>query len=345
MRIGVIGCGYWGAKHVRVLHGLPEVDQVVLVEPDELGRSALARSFFGVRQVAALVDALDEVDAVVVATPAATHFDLAMEAIAAGKHVLVEKPLATTATEAEALVTAAAEAGVILMVGHTFEHNAAVWRLRDAVANGELGRVYYLDSTRLNLGPIRRDVNVVADLAPHDISIANFVLDSLPSAVTAWGSAHTHRSLEDTATLRLDYAELDVTATLRVSWLDPCKVRRTTVVGDRMMAVYNDMDDNERVKLYDQGVVVPLSGSDDKAPMSYRYGSIVAPYLAYREPLLVEDEDFVTSILTGSSPRTGGDRGVAVVRILDAAAIALRERTTVPITWPSTDRVLVPSHA
>jgi predicted dehydrogenase len=333
MRIGVVGCGYWGAKHVRVLHGIRGVDGVVLIEPNDAAREALTSVFPGVAHVAEIGDALDSIDAVIVATPPLTHFDIALQAIRAGKHVLVEKPLSVNVAQSEQLVAEAVKAGVRLMVGHTFEYNAAVLRLREAVRTAELGKLHYIDSVRLNLGPIRRDVNVIADLAPHDISIANFVLGALPDAVTAWASAHTHQRIEDTATLRLDYTSLGVSATIRVSWLDPCKVRRTTVVGDRMMAVYNDLDDNERLKFYDRGIAEDDHGANHEAPMSYRYGSITAPYLHYREPLLVEDEDFVGAVLEDRSPRASGEHGLAVVRIVDAAQAAVRAQCTAPIDW------------
>jgi predicted dehydrogenase len=335
MRVGVVGCGYWGAKHVRVLHELPDVERVVLVDQDEASLGSLRRVFPGVEVHRQLETALDHIDALVVATPPVTHFDVAMAAIEAGRHVLVEKPLAPTVAQAEEMVAAAEARGVTLMVGHTFEFNPAVWRLRDALRDGELGNVYYIDSVRLNLGPIRRDVNVIGDLAPHDISIANFILGARPTAVTAWGSAHTHPWIEDTATVRLDYGTLGIAATLRVSWLDPCKVRRTTVVGDRMMAVYNDLDDNERIKLYDRGVVDANHGADHATPMSYRYGGISAPYLQFREPLVVEDEHFVKSVLRGERPSVDGRNGLGVVRVLEAAQFAVREGRTIPIDWPA----------
>ena len=334
MHIVVAGCGYWGAKHVRVLSSLSGVDAVGVFDPDPGALAQIAAAFGNVRHFGDFDAALVWADAVVVATPALTHVDLTMRAIAAGCHVLVEKPLATNSDDAALLVATARETGVTLMVGHTFEYNAAVGALRDSVRSGELGRLHYIDSVRLNLGPIRRDVNVIGDLAPHDVSICNFVLDARPDAVTAWASAHTHESIEDTASIRLDYDTIEVVATIRVSWLDPCKIRRTTVVGDRMMAVYNDLDDNERLKLYDRGVVDSRHGAAHEPPMSYRYGAIVAPFVQFREPLLVEDEHFVASIRDGTTPQSDGADGLAIVRILEAAQQSVRERETVLLEWP-----------
>ncbi len=319
MRVGIVGCGYWGSKHVRVLHGIPEVEQVVLIDSDPERRAALHQVFPSTVGYPSLDAALDAVDAVVVATPPTTHAGIASQAIAAGKHVLVEKPLATNSADAQLLVDAASDAGVVLMVGHTFEFNPAVRRLRETVRSGELGDIYYLDAARLNLGLYQSDVNVIWDLAPHDVSLANYVLDDVPTKVTAWGSAHAHARLEDVAMLRLEYAATGVVATIRISWLDPCKVRRATVVGSKKMAVYNDMNDDERLKLYDRGIVPPDDTTIHEAPLSYRYGDVVAPYVDWKEPLLVEDQHFVESAMNGLRPTAHGEVGLEVVRILEAA--------------------------
>ena len=204
-RVAVAGCGYWGSKHVRVLHAIDGVDELVLVDGREDRWRSLSHSYKVSRCYPALESALEHVDAVVVATPPSTHVPLALAAIMAGKHVLVEKPLAPTSAGARTLVTAAAAAGVVLMVGHTFEYNPAVRKLAELVRTGELGELYYLDSARLNLGLYQNDVNVILDLAPHDVSIINYVLGRKPVAVQAWASRHAHRRLEDVAYLRLYY--------------------------------------------------------------------------------------------------------------------------------------------
>jgi predicted dehydrogenase len=223
------------------------------------------------------------------------------------------------------MIEEASVRSLTLMVGHTFEYNAAVWKLRELVQSGELGRIYYMDSARLNLGLYQHDVNVVWDLAPHDISIYNYVLGSSPVSVQAWGSRHGYQHLEDVAYLRLLYANPDVTANIHVSWLDPCKVRRTTVVGSVKMAVYNDLASNERIRVFDKGVVPPENGANlQDYPMSYRYGEIRSPYVAFDEPLYVQDREFVSCVLTGRQPQTHGYNGLAVTRVLEGAELSLQ---------------------
>ncbi|MEM8922496.1 MAG: Gfo/Idh/MocA family oxidoreductase [Actinomycetota bacterium] len=335
MRVGVVGIGYWGSKHVRVLHNVEEVSQVVAIDGDEGRRSSIAAVFPTAGTAASLTEALDQIDAVVIATPPVSHADLALEAIEAGKHVMVEKPLATNSSDARKMIQAAEDQGVTLMVGHTFEYNAAVVRLQELVQSGALGDIHYIDSARLNLGLYQHDVNVLWDLAPHDISICNYVLGEFPTSVSAWGAAHAHNQFEDVASIRLDYGTIGVSATIRVSWLDPNKVRTTTVVGSKQMAVYNDLLDNERLKLYDRGVSVDDGADDHAMPTSYRYGDIVAPHVDFPEPLLTEARDFVTSAIEGRTPRASGANGLAVVETLEAADIALKEHQSVPIRMSS----------
>jgi predicted dehydrogenase len=220
--IGVVGCGYWGSKHLRVLRSLYEVNHVVAIDSSEDRLREALRALPGVTCARSLDEVVDDLDAVVVATPPRTHTELASIAIESGTAVLVEKPLATSTLDARALVREAEDRRVPLMVGHTFEHNAAVWKLRELVENDELGRIYYVDSARLNLGLYQSDVNVVWDLAPHDISIFNYLLRARPTWVQAWASRHAHHFLEDVAYLRLYYEESNVTANIHVSWLDPC---------------------------------------------------------------------------------------------------------------------------
>ena len=320
IRVGVIGCGYWGPKHLRVLETMPAVGQIVAIDarPEQL--AAMSRILPSVQTFTSLADALPHIDALVVATPPRSHYPIASTAIAAGKHVLVEKPMTTSTADAEALVAQAAAAGTILMAGHTFEYNPAVVKLREVVQEELLGRIYYIDSARLNLGLYQDDVNVLFDLAPHDVSIANFLLDSDPSSVQAWGSRHAHPHHTDVAYLRLDYAERGVCVNVHVSWLDPCKVRRVTVVGSRKMAVYDDLSNDERIRIFDKGVVPASLGENvTQPPMSYRYGDIVAPYTPNDEPLAAQDEHFVHCIRTGATPRSDGIVGLRVVRVLEAA--------------------------
>jgi len=327
--VAVVGCGYWGSKHVRVLHATDGVEEVVVVDSREDRVRNLARSYKSAPWYTALGPALAEVDAVVVATPPSTHVAVALQAIEAGKHVLVEKPLAPTAAGARRLGCAASAAGVILMVGHTFEYNPAVRKLRELVQHGELGEVYYIDSARLNLGLYQNDVNVVLDLAPHDISIINHVLGRKPVAAQAWASRHAHRRFEDVAYLRLFYDDFfddrGLSANIHVSWLDPCKVRRVTAVGSQKMAVYDDLAVDERIRVLDKGVCLQPDGDNlTQPPLSYRYGDIVVPFISPDEPLAVQDRHFIDCIGSGSRPLTDGENGLAVVEALEAAELSRR---------------------
>jgi predicted dehydrogenase len=328
LRVALAGCGYWGSKHVRVLHATEGVDELVLVDSREDRLRSLTRTYKISRCYPALEPALEHVDAVVVATPPSTHVPLALEAIRAGKHVLVEKPLAPTSAGAQRLVNAATAAGVVLMVAHTFEYNPAVRKLAEFVRAEELGKLYYLDSARLNLGLYQNDVNVILDLAPHDVSIINYVLGRKPVAVQAWASRHAHRRLEDVAYIRLYYDDwhddCGLSASIHVSWLDPCKVRRVTAVGSKKMAVYDDLAAEERLRILDKGVCLPDGDDLTQPPMSYRYGDIVVPFVSPDEPLAVQDRHFVECIANATRPLSDGEDGLSVVEALEAAELSRR---------------------
>ena len=275
-----------------------------------------------------LEDALDDVDAVVVVTPPGSHHAVAARALEAGKHTLVEKPLTTSVDEAEHLVDLADRAGVNLMVGNTFEYNPAVWKLKEIIGSGMLGRVLYIDTARLSLGLYQRDVNVVWDLAPHDLSIITYLLDEMPSAVAAWGERHVGHQQIDVAYLRLEFERSQTVAFVHVSWLDPCKVRRVTVVGEQKMVVYNDMSDSERIRIYDCGVEPPDPSELTEQfamPVSYRTGDIVAPFVAFQEPLRVQDAHFIESARSNTPTKTPGRRGADMVQVLVAADQSLSQ--------------------
>jgi predicted dehydrogenase len=340
-----------------VFQGLGGVSEVLVVDPNRGRREALAQSFDRLGGYAHLEQAMDQADAFVVATPPRTHADLALTLLEAGKHVLVEKPLAMSSVEGQALIDAARANGVKLMVGHTFEYNAAVWKLREAIASGELGELHYIDAARLNLGLYQADINVVWDLAPHDISIINYLLGVTPAIVQAWGSSHAHAYLEDVAHLRLEYPEINVTAQVHVSWLYPLKVRQVTAVGSLQMAVYDDQAQNERVRIYNKGVALPETAtapggrrtpavqteSMHEVPMSYRYGPIVSPYIPFEEPLTVQDRHFLECIVDDREPLTSGANGLAVIQVLEAVDESLRTRAPVELRPLYLDRELLPS--
>jgi len=332
IRVAVVGIGYWGSRHVRVLRSTTGVATVAGVDQrfSEIGDGGQEIDH-GVTAYACIDDALPNVDAVIIATPPASHASLGLQAIEAGKHVLIEKPMATTTEAARHLIDAANSAGVLLMPGHTFEHNAAVHKLREIVSTGQLGRLFYLDCERLNLGLYQTDVNVIFDLAPHDISIANFLLGAQPTTVTAWASRHVHPEHEDVAYVRLDYSDLGVRATLHLSWLSPEKVRRITAVGSQKMVVYNDMADGDRIRVYDKSAMPPSEADGPLSQVAYHLGDIVSPFVAFAEPLAVQDQHFIDCIINGSRPSVDGSSGLAVVRALECAQISLREQRPVAL--------------
>lgn len=322
LRIGVLGYGYWGSKHVRVLNSIPDV-HVTAIEQDVDRLNSAAEAFPSVALQSDLSAALDSLDAVIVATAASSHYKLAAICLEAGVHVMVEKPLATSSADAEALIKLAEEKNLTLMVGHTFEYNPSVRMLRAMIENGDLGELRYIDSARLNLGLYQPDVNVIWDLAPHDISIINYLLGSSPGHVSAWGRGHVLGDVEDVAYLQLEYPDFDTNAYVHVSWLDPKKVRRVTVVGSKKMAVYNDVDANEPIRVYDMGVDIEDESPTPDRPVLYRYGDIWSPRVDGQEPLAVEDRHFIDSIKSGEPAHSDGWSGLAVVRTIEAAQASI----------------------
>ena len=323
-RVGVVGYGYWGSKHVRVLGGQPGVELTVIENRLDRLREA-ATSFPSLRFASCLEDVQDWLDAVVVATPPASHSRIAAQALRAGLHTMIEKPMATSVADAEMLVDVARETGSMLMVGHTFEYNAAVRKLKEIIESGELGRILYIDMARLSLGRYQSDCNVIWDLAPHDISIVGYLLDRLPRTVNVWAHRNVGDIQADVAYLRLDFEDTAAPVFIHVSWLSPNKVRRVTVVGERKMAVYNDLSDNERIRIYDVGVD-PADTADGGAhamPITYRTGDILSPNVQFVEPLLVQDTHFVDCVRSGRQPNTGGEDGLGIVRVLAATDEAI----------------------
>lgn len=336
IRVGVIGCGYWGPQIIRNLHEMPNVQLTAVADTKPERLDFVRRHYPEVKVFSSHAQLLEtDVEAVVISTPIHTHHMLAKEAINAGKHVLVEKPLAASVSEAVELISLAKASGRLLMVGHTFLYNPAVQELRRLVGDGELGRIYYVDAARLNLGLFQRRADVIWDLAPHDISILMYVLGTTPVAVSARGSACVQDDVHDVAYLELLF-ESGVSAHVHVSWLDPAKVRRITVVGDRKMAVYNDVSLVEKIRVYDTGVGTPMTNNFGEFQLSYRHGQVTIPYITWQEPLRLECEHFVECIRTRSDPRTDGMQGLAVVSVLEAASNSLQHGgRRVPIELPA----------
>ncbi|MBI2323325.1 MAG: Gfo/Idh/MocA family oxidoreductase [Chloroflexi bacterium] len=324
-KVGVVGVGYWGPKIVRNLSEMPEADLRWVVDLDA-GRLARVRAQYpAVRTTHSYADVLrSDVEAVVVATPIRTHHALAKAALLAGKHVMVEKPLTSSSAEATDLVRVAEERGLVLMVGHTFEYNPAVRVLRDIVASGEIGEVFYVDMARLNLGLFQSDINVLWDLAPHDLSILLYVLQRDPIAVSARGSAIVTPGVHDLAYVEVRFAD-GILAHVHVTWLDPCKVRRVTVVGSRKMVVYDDVQEVEKIRIYDKGVDRPYETDHfTDFPLTYRYGGVNIPHIPLHEPLRAQCEHFLNCVRTGERPQSDGRVGLKVVRILEQADKSLQ---------------------
>ena len=324
-KVGVIGCGYWGPQLIRNLYEMSNVE-LVAVADTKLDRLEFVRRHYpGVALFSSHQELLEsDVEAVVISTPIHTHHRLAMEALAAGKHIMVEKPLAASIDEAVQVINLARARGRMVMVGHTFLYNPAVQELRRLIADGDLGRIYYVDAARLNLGLFQRRADVMWDLAPHDISILMYILGKMPVAVSARGSRCVQDDVHDVAYLELLF-ENGVSAHVHVSWLDPAKVRRITVVGDSKMAVYNDVSLVEKIRVYDTGVESPMTNNFGEFQLSYRHGQVTIPYITWQEPLRLELEHFVECARTGANPRTDGLQGLAVVSVLEAASSSLRQ--------------------
>ena len=326
--VGVVGCGYWGPNLVRNFGQQPDA-RVVGVCDSRLERAAKVARDNHVEFVTDNVDeflSLDALDLVVIATPSKTHFELARLAIARGKHVLVMKPLTTRVDHAEELVHLAERGGVMLAVDHTFVYTGAVRKMRELVESGSLGDIYYIDSVRINLGLFQSDVNVIWDLAPHDISIIDHVLGGVDAqAVATVGGCHAGSRHENIAYVTVQYRP-DVLAHVHVNWLAPAKVRRTIIGGSKSMIIYDDMEPSEKLKVYDKGVnIATPTGRDDvySQLVSYRSGDMRAPKIDAREALAFEAEHILSCIRTGSRPIADGAAGVRVVQIVEAAQTSL----------------------
>ena len=328
IRVGVIGYGYWGPNVVRNFAEVAGA-QVWAVSDTSQERLALARVRYPAITTTTDCHTLiadPAIDAVVIMTPVSTHFELAREALRAGKHVLVAKPLASSAKEASELIDEAERHRRVLMIDHTFIYTGAVRRIKELVDSGTLGRLYYYDSVRVNLGLFQHDVNVLWDLAVHDLAIMDYVLGEQPCAVAATGAAHIPGHPVNMAYLTC-FFDNELIAHHHVNWLAPLKVRRTLICGDRQMIVYDDLEPSEKVKVYDKGVT--LNGSPERVYESligYRTGDMWAPKLSLTEGLRVEAQHFLECIRQGRQPLSDGQSGLRVIRVLEAAVKSLEQR-------------------
>jgi predicted dehydrogenase len=327
--IAVVGAGYWGPNLIRNFSAVGHL--VAVVDRDEARLHKQRLLYPGVLYTTDIEEVLasDAVQGVALATPADSHYALAKKVIEAGKSVFVEKPLAQTVAECEDLIRLAAERTVVLMVGHTFEFNAAVQYVEKCIEQNELGQIYYIYSQRLNLGVVRSDINALWNLAPHDISIALRWLKKMPVRVDARGYTYLQPGIEDVVYLNMEFAD-GIAVHVHVSWLDPGKVRRMTVVGSEKMVVYDDASTEAKIQLYDKGIDRRgLDGSlgdfdsFGKFQLIQRAGDVLIPRIDFAEPLRSECQHFVECIVAGKKPLTDGENGLRVVKILEAASRSL----------------------
>ncbi|HVU16775.1 MAG TPA: Gfo/Idh/MocA family oxidoreductase [Candidatus Didemnitutus sp.] len=325
VRVGVIGFGQWGPNHVRNFSQQDGCEVIRVCDASEARLQAAARFQRGValtKDPADIIQAKD-IDAVVVATPTSTHHALVKAALEAGKDVLCEKPLARTAAECRELADLAVAKGRILMVGHVFLYNSGVLHLKTDLDRGELGRIYYIDAVRTNLGPVRQDVGAIYDLASHDISIFNFLLGAQPLEVSATGNCVLQKDLEDVGFITLFYPG-NVVCHIHVSWLNPRKVRQFTIVGAHKMAVWDDMNNLEPIRYYDKGVTADHYSSFGEFHMILRDGQITIPKVKMYEPLQKQDAEFIAAIRSRRPPLADARVGLAVVQAMEGAMESLK---------------------
>jgi predicted dehydrogenase len=326
MKVAVVGCGYWGPNLIRNFIQFNRIEELTCCDLDQKRLDRMKSLYPSVNVLSDYKELLQkpDLDAVVIATPVKTHYPIAKEFLSRGKHVLVEKPMTHSYDTALELVKLAEEKERVLMVGHTFEYTAAVNKIKSIIEYGELGKILYISCIRANLGLFQPDINVVWDLAPHDLSMILYILGETPISVNSRGQAHFKPGIEDVATTTLNFNN-GVIAFIHSSWLDPNKIRRTTIVGSRRMLVYDDIEPQEKIKIYDKGVdVPPYYDTYAEFQFSYRYGDIHSPRIEDYEPLRKECEHFLTCIDKGVSPLSDGYSGLRVVSILEAASKSLQ---------------------
>lgn len=326
MKIAVVGLGYWGPNLVRNFLGAPNVTSVIGCDKDTSRLEKLKRKF-PEAELAESYDSIlkrDDIDAVVIATPVFSHYPLAKQALEAGKHCFVEKPFTSSVAQAEELINLAEKKGLKIMVDHTFIYTGPVRKMKEIIERGDLGEIYYFDSVRVNLGLFQHDVNVIWDLAPHDISIMNYLIDRKPVSVSAIGSDHVGKGLEDIAYLTVNF-DNSLIAHFHVNWLAPVKVRKTLIGGSKSMLVYDDMESSEKIKVYDKGIEVKTKEGVYETLVQYRTGDMWAPKIDLTEALAIEASHFVDCIQNDKTPITDGRAGLEVVRILEASEQSIKQ--------------------
>jgi predicted dehydrogenase len=328
LSVAVVGCGYWGPNLIRNLASLQGCRVKWVCDLDPKRTSHMKALYPGIETTPDFEVLVNdpEIGAVVIATPVHLHHAMARKSLLAGKHTLIEKPMAPSAKECVELVELAAKNRLTLMVGHTFIYSSPVRKIKEIIDSGDIGTVQYISSRRLNLGLFQKDINVAWDLAPHDISIILYLLEKVPVSVNCQGKAHINRGIEDVTNMSLDFAGGGF-ATIHSSWLDPNKVREMIIVGSKRMIVYNDNEPLEKIKIYDKRVETPPHyDTFAEFHYSYHYGDMYAPYIRQVEPLKTECQHFIECVTTGTRPLTGGLDGLRVVQILEASSRSLADR-------------------
>lgn len=323
--VAIVGCGYWGPNLIRNFMASPGANVVALCDRDQARLDKCLPGAPKAKLVHEIEDVLKipEVDAVAIATPAATHHPLATAALKAGKHVLIEKPMALSVRDAEDLIRLAEREKKTLMVDHTYVFSPAIKKIKTIIDAGELGDIYYVDSVRINLGLFQNDINVLWDLAPHDLSIVDHLLGRLPKSVSAMGTSHTGTELEDVGYLNLDFGN-NLLASFHLNWLSPVKIRHLIIGGSKKGLVYNDLNLWEPIKIYDRGITVNEAEARRRILINYRTGDIWSPQVEQGEPLQNLVRHFTECIRTGQKPLTDGEAGLRVVRILEAAQRSIK---------------------
>jgi predicted dehydrogenase len=324
LRIGLIGYGYWGPNLIRNFSACPLTEMVAVCDANPARRTAVGRTYPGLATVASVDELLElPLDAVAIATPVGTHFPLALQCLEAGKDVLVEKPLAGSVREAQVLTDRAARLGRTLMVDHTYLFGNPVRRMKQLIESGELGELHYVDSVRINLGLFQNDVNVIWDLAPHDLSIVEYLLGARARSISAWGCAHANPEIEDIAYVNVDYGER-LMANFHVNWLSPVKVRQMIVAGSKKSLIFNELNPSEPLKVYDRGIELSAGEDPQRLRVGYRTGDMWSPHIEPGEALQAMVTHFAECVRGRTEPISDGRMGVRVVRLLEAATRSIR---------------------
>lgn len=325
MKLGIIGLGYWGPNIVRNAVMNPDINRIVCCDQNPERLQAIRKTFETV-EITQDADALlkdPEIDAVAIITPVYAHHELAKKALLAGKHILVEKPFMSSVAQSEEILALAQKQNLVVMVDHTFIYTPAVRKIKELYTTGVLGDLYYFDSVRVNLGLFQRDVNVIWDLAPHDFSIMHHIIGKRPVSVRAMGADHVGKGIEDVAYVHVEF-ENNLIAHFHINWLSPVKVRRTLIAGTKKMVLYDDMENVEKVRVFDKGIEVESREAEYQMLVNYRAGEMYSPVLDNTEALKALIQEFVDSVRENRKPLTSGEDGLEVVRILEATQESIK---------------------